>query len=138
MSTARFARGVARAAARGGVSLTVEHHREVAWQSATFSGARHHLIVHAVDDASLDAWLATIDRVELGLPGQMLADLRVAVREPYGDRVMLRLEGVTVACDLSAPECDATSARGGAGRRMLPPTPASLRYTGAAHPDRTR
>ncbi|WP_341208501.1 hypothetical protein [uncultured Sphingomonas sp.] len=124
MSAAQFERAVARAAARGGVSLAVEHHREIAWHSATFSGARHHVIASATDDETLDAWLATLDRVDLGLPGQMLADLRVAVREPYGDRVMLRLEGVTVACDLSAPECGAASAREGVGRRTPPPTPA--------------
>ena len=123
MSAARFERAVARAAARGGVLLAVEHHREIAWHSATFSGARHQLIASAADDASLDAWLATLDRTDLGLPGQMLADLHVAVREPYGERVMLRLEGVTVTCDLSAPECGTASVRGGAGRRMPPPTP---------------
>ena len=124
MSAARFERAVSRAAARGGVLLAVEHHREVAWHSATFSGARHQLIASATDVDTLDAWLATINRLELGLPGQMLADLHVAAREPYGERVMLRLEGVTVTCDLSAPECGTASVRAGAGRRMPPPTPA--------------
>lgn len=135
MSTARFERAVARAAARSGVLLATEHYREVAWHSATFSGARHEWVASAAGGAVLDAWLETLARLDLGLPGQMLADLHVAAREPYDDRVMLRLEGVTVAYDLSAPECGTASARGGADRRTPPPTPAC---TAAARPDRTR
>lgn len=135
MTGPRFARAVARDAARADVSLAIEHHCAVAWHSATFSGARHELVVSATADDALDGWLARLPSFDPTIPGQIVADLHVAARVPYGDRVMLRLEGVTVACDLSGPECGTTSVRGAAGRRMPPPTPAC---TGAAHPGRTR
>lgn len=135
MTGPRFERAVARDAARAGVLLATEHHCAVAWHSATFSGARHELVVSAAADEALDGWLARLATFDPALPGQIVADLHVAAREPFGDRVMLRLEGVTVACDLSGQECGTTSVRGAVGRRMPPPTPAC---TGAAHPDRTR
>jgi hypothetical protein len=133
MSTARFERAVSHAAARSGVLLVVEHHRATAWHSATFSGERHELVANAIRGDALEAWLAMLGSLDLNLPGHMLADLHVATREPYADRVMLRLEGVTVACDLSEPEYAATSAPVRSDRRMPPPISA---YSGAARPDR--
>ncbi len=135
MIARRFERALVRDAARAGVALTVEHGRAIPWHSATFSGARHELVVSTATGAALDDWVKRLPTGELTIPGQIVADLRLATHARYGDRMMLRIEGVTVACDLSAPECDAASVRGRSDRRTPPPTPA---YSGAARPDRRR
>ena len=97
MSASRFERALARSAAQAGAALAVESHRAVAWHSATFSGARHEVTVSATPGAPLDGWAARLPTLELGLPGQLLADLRIAGRERHGDVVRLRIEGLTVA-----------------------------------------
>ncbi|MBB6504359.1 hypothetical protein F4693_001329 [Sphingomonas endophytica] len=135
MIARRFERALLRDAVRAGVPLVVEHGRAVAWHSATFSGARHELVVSAATGSTLDAWLTQLPTRDVTIPGQIVADLRVATHARYGERVMLRIEGVTVACDLSAPECGAASVRARSDRRMPPPTPAC---NDAAPRDRTR
>ncbi|WP_335309309.1 hypothetical protein [Sphingomonas phyllosphaerae] len=130
-----FQRALVRDAARYGIALAVEHDRAIPWHSATFSGARHELIVSAATDATLDAWLTGLPTRDVAIPGQIVADLRIVTQVADAERTMLRIEGVTVACDLSAPECGAASVRARSGRRTPPPTPA---YSGAARPDRRR
>lgn len=135
MIARRFERALVRDAARAGVPFLVEHGRAVPWHSATFSGARHELVVSTATGAALDDWVARLPRTELTIPGQIVADLRVATYARYGDRIMLRIEGLTVASDLSAPECGTACARARSDRRTPPPTPGC---SGAARPDRTR
>jgi hypothetical protein len=102
VTAARFERAVARSAADRGATLAIESHHATAWHSATFAGDRHELVVHAAPGAALEAWAADLGALDLALPGRLLADLRVAARERRGDRVTLRLVGVTVACDVSS------------------------------------
>jgi hypothetical protein len=112
VSAIRFERAVARSAAAAGASLAIESHHATAWHSATFSGDRHELVVNAAPGAALEAWTADLAALDLTLPGQLLADLRVAARERRGGRVTLRIVGVTVACEVSSGRgCGAASAR---------------------------
>ncbi|KQN92770.1 hypothetical protein ASE95_08930 [Sphingomonas sp. Leaf231] len=112
MSASRFERAVTRSAARAGAPVAVERHTATGWHSATFSGDRHELVVSAAPGAPLDRWTDGLAALDLGIPGQLLADLRVATRERSGDRVTLHLEGLTVACEVSAPGCGAAYAPG--------------------------
>ncbi|WP_058756142.1 hypothetical protein [Sphingomonas endophytica] len=92
-----FERAVTRSAARAGTTVAVESHHAVAWFSATFSGDRHELVLSAPAGEVLDDWTAGLPALDLGVPGHLLADLRIAARERRGDRVRLRIEGLTVA-----------------------------------------
>ncbi len=98
MTAAQFERALARSAANAGAALAVESHRATAWHSATFSGDRHELIVSGSPAATLATWSADLPALDLRLPGHLLADLRVAALDRRGDRVTLRIEGLTVAC----------------------------------------
>lgn len=96
MSAVRLERAITRSAAQAGTALVVESHRAVAWHSATFSGDRHELVVSAAPGVSLERWTERLGTLDLGVPGHLLADLRVAARERRGDIVRLRIEGLTV------------------------------------------
>lgn len=96
MSVTRFARALARSASRAGTTLAVESHRVTAWHSATFSGDRHELEVCARTDAHLDDWTAALPALDLSLPGQLLADLRVVAHHRHGDTARLRIAALTV------------------------------------------
>lgn len=98
MTAGHLERALARSAARAGATLSVDSHRAVAWHSATFSGDRHELTLRAAADPALDAWTAGFAQLDLGMHGHLLADLRVAARERHGSHIVLRVEGLTVAC----------------------------------------
>ena len=98
MSALQFERALARSAARAGAALAIASHRATAWHSATFSGDRHELTLHATPGAALDAWSDALPALDLGLPGHLLADLRITARERHGDRTTLHFDGLTVAC----------------------------------------
>lgn len=94
---ARFETALVRSATRAGAPLTIDDHHACCWQSATFAGHRHIVEAHAATGGPLDQWLASIADVDLTLPGQLLADLRVTER--HGDALITRftLNALTVA-----------------------------------------
>lgn len=97
MTCAPLERRLVQCAALADTPITVEDHRTIAWHSATFAGDRHDLLVGATRGAALDAWLDGLPAIDLPLPRHLLAELRVTARECDGDRVRVRITGLTVA-----------------------------------------
>lgn len=93
----RLQRALTRDAARAGVPISIEHHREMSWESATFSGARHLVDVSAVSGEALGRWLRAIDAAAIEVPGHIVADLQVGGAASANGITRFRLTGVTVA-----------------------------------------
>ena len=89
-------RALAQSAANAGcpVTLTGSHWRR--WASATFTGARHTLSLHASACPALDGWIAALPETELHLHGHLLADMTVIGLDRDGDHVVLTLEALTL------------------------------------------
>lgn len=94
--TTRLERALTRSAAAAGAPFAVERHDIVEWRSATFAGDRHRLVASAASSERLDRWLARVATLELAVPGQVVADLRIVGCERVGDVTRFRIDGLTV------------------------------------------
>lgn len=92
----RFGIAVARSAQRAGATITIADHRARPWHSATFAGHRHMVEASAMSGAALDQWLAAIEDMDLAMPGQMLAELRVTALHHTAGVTRFALSGLTV------------------------------------------
>ncbi|MBX9796912.1 MAG: hypothetical protein K2Y03_08515 [Sphingomonas sp.] len=66
------------------------------WASATFTGARHQLVLQAPPSDALDAWLGTLGEAEIALPGHLVADLHLDHVARGAERVEATLAVLTV------------------------------------------
>ncbi|PEQ13348.1 hypothetical protein B2G71_07905 [Novosphingobium sp. PC22D] len=67
------------ALAHGGARLL--HHEERPWSSATFSGSRHRFAFEFVGEDAIakgEHWLEALPEHEFTIPGQLVADARIA------------------------------------------------------------
>lgn len=81
--------------------FTMEEVRTRAWKSANFHGARHELALRFEGEcagSAADALLGELQREEVTVPGQILAEWRLVAEERIPNRVRLRLEALTVCC----------------------------------------
>ena len=65
------------------------------WTSATFTGARHQLQLHAPAPAAR-ALLDDLRPETILLPGQLVADILVTAEGPAGPDMMLRVDALTL------------------------------------------
>lgn len=89
-------RALARHAANQGCAVEVVATDMTRWASATFTGARHHMTVHGVQDRALDDWLARLDDADLPLRGHLVADITVRAVRREGGVAQAALEALTV------------------------------------------
>lgn len=89
-------RALARDAAAKGCTLTIVSVHSFRWSSATFVGARHRVVIDAVDDAASAAWLGSIAEVDMPMRGHFVADARLAQLDRERGRVTATLEALTV------------------------------------------
>lgn len=89
-------RALVRMAAAAEVDLAILSAGWTRWASATFSGARHDLLLAAPPGPALDRWMAALPDAEFTLRGHLVADLCVDSRSCIGDRVELRISVLTV------------------------------------------
>ena len=80
MSAARrLARALQTSARLAGYAARVTEASDQPWSSATFSGARHALVL---EGDGLAGWAATLAEATLVVPGHVVAELRVEAGEP--------------------------------------------------------
>lgn len=89
-------RAIAADARRAGCAITVASADWTRWASATFSGARHEIVLNASASAALDAWLAALPEADLSLRGVLVADLGVVGIRRADDTATIILEALTV------------------------------------------
>jgi hypothetical protein len=68
----------------------------VPWASATFSGARHRLLLELDASVVAQAWLVALPELELPLSGHLVADLHVATVETTDGVLCAAIEALTV------------------------------------------
>jgi hypothetical protein len=85
-----------RAIEASGPAVTVARHEARRWASATFSGARHRMMVEARATPELDRWLAALPESEFALRGHLVADVAVASAEKSEGRARVVIEALTV------------------------------------------
>jgi hypothetical protein len=98
--SAAFLRAV-RTRLQSHASFTLEEVRTRAWRSANFHGARHELALWFEGETAgteADALLSELGREALSVPGQILAEWRLATEERLPSCVRLRIEALTVCC----------------------------------------
>lgn len=66
------------------------------WASATFTGARHQLVLSVPAGTSLERWIAALPDAEFTLRGHLVADLVIGEVRREGDLAELSLEALTV------------------------------------------
>ena len=93
-ATRLLARALIASAARAGTMLAIDRNEAVAWQSATFTGARHRF--EATAPASAAPWLAEIEDLDLRLTGHLLAELSVTHRAERAGCLHVTIEALTV------------------------------------------
>jgi len=79
-------RAIVAHAAAAGVTVRIVIATATRWASATFSGARHALMLEGGWTAAATAWLGQLDEAELPIRGHLVADLAVLRTEHAGDR----------------------------------------------------
>ncbi|ODP36698.1 hypothetical protein [Sphingomonas turrisvirgatae] len=89
-------RALIRAAACSDLALTVEATDWTRWASATFTGARHDLVVSAPSSAATSAWLDRLGEHEFRLPGHLVAELAIVRSHRADDRTTATIEVLTV------------------------------------------
>ncbi|MFS0771660.1 hypothetical protein [Sphingomonas sp. 1P08PE] len=83
-------------AAAAGCRVTSESAVTTDWSSATFIGARHHVVLSAPTGAALSHWLASISATPLSLPRELVGELRVERVAPVGTRKTIALSALTI------------------------------------------
>lgn len=89
-------RALRRDAAACGCAVDAEIAASTRWASATFTGARHRLMLCGAAGAALDAWLAGLPEADLPLRRHLVADVAVLAVRRGGERVSAEVEALTV------------------------------------------
>nr|WP_246352408.1 hypothetical protein [Sphingomonas xinjiangensis] len=66
------------------------------WASATFTGARHRIVMRAGTSPLLNAWLAGLSEAEFALRRHLLADIAVTQVDRHDGWTEFCLEALTV------------------------------------------
>lgn len=91
-----LARVIVRDAAIHGCAATVADSEMTRWASATFTGARHRLMLSTKDGASLDTWVAALPEADLPIPRHLIADVVVVWVVRRDGVAMVEIEALTV------------------------------------------
>lgn len=83
-------------AMRAGCAVTVASIDWTRWSSATFTGARHEMVLAAAESAALDQWLAALPEAEFDLRGHVLADITLINVRRADVRTVVVVEALTV------------------------------------------
>lgn len=83
-------------AAAAKLSIRIVAATATRWASATFTGARHEILLEAEGDAGVQAWLDRLDDADLPVRGHLVADLAVVRTERTSARLAATLEILTV------------------------------------------
>ena len=89
-------RALLRDAAARGCAVDAEIGASTHWASATFTGARHRLMLRGASGAVLDAWLAGLPEAELPLRRHLVADVAVLAIRRGGGLLSAEIEALTV------------------------------------------
>lgn len=92
----RLWRALERSAAAAGCTVTLIYQQALPWASATFTGARHKIMVASDTSAGLAAWVDQLEDADFNLPGHLVADLSVGRIEKIGTRSRVAIEALTV------------------------------------------
>lgn len=79
---------------RGGAGCRYDRGGSTPWASATFTGARH-AIVLALPHGAADGF-ADLGEAEFAIPGHLVADIAVAARNDGPDGARLTIEALTI------------------------------------------
>ncbi|RDE05469.1 hypothetical protein [Sphingomonas aracearum] len=85
-----------RSARDAGCSLVVARSIATSWSSATFTGARHDLLLAGPATEALDAWLSSLPEAEIALRGHLVADVSVTSVQREPDGAVVRIEALTL------------------------------------------
>lgn len=88
-------RALRRDAAEAAVTIAVRSADWVRWASATFTGARHELVLELGGDAAPD-WLDSLPERDLPLRGHLVAEIVVMECCTEGATRIARIEALTV------------------------------------------
>lgn len=91
-----FHRALIVSAEQGGCAVTIDRFETDRWSSATFTGARHQLMISAEAGQAIDAWLDALPEAELPVRHHLVADIVVTARRRVGERMECDLEALTV------------------------------------------
>jgi hypothetical protein len=72
----------------------VEANRSIPWQSNTFTGSRHQLLIRTTDAAAAD--FTAEPTLDLAIRGHIVADLAAYPIETEAGSTLLRIEALTV------------------------------------------
>ncbi|WP_164497932.1 hypothetical protein [Sphingosinithalassobacter portus] len=89
-------RALAAQARNAGCPVTIVESDWTRWASATFTGARHNIVLSAPPSPALDTWLAALPEAEFALRGHLVADALVATCRRSQDGVTATIEALTV------------------------------------------
>ncbi len=66
------------------------------WASATFTGARHRIVLTLRDDPRAETWLGGLGEADLPIRGQLVADLATIATSRQHGMTIATLEALTV------------------------------------------
>lgn len=93
---AELRRGLLASAAASGIVLTIAAEKAEGWASATFTGARHELLLVAPAGPALDRWLQDLCDLELPLRRMVVASMAVISATRAGGEASAHVEALTV------------------------------------------
>jgi hypothetical protein len=89
-------RALERHADAAGCDVAVAMLEMTRWASATFTGARHRILLTLPDDPLGERWLGELGEADLPIRGQLVADLATIAVTRRDDLMMVTLEALTV------------------------------------------
>ena len=89
-------RALQRSAAAAGVTLSVREADWRRWASATFTGARHALLLDVADGPEARAWLDHLPEIDLPMRGHLVADIVITGLTAEGASARVEVEALTV------------------------------------------
>jgi len=92
----RLERALLESARAAGCPLALRTSDMKRWASATFTGARHLLVLAGDASPALDGWIASLPEAEFALRHHLVADMVVQSVARAGDGVTIGLEVLTV------------------------------------------
>ncbi|TPG18605.1 hypothetical protein EAH87_10970 [Sphingomonas koreensis] len=87
---------LARALTESSPGLAVTAGEATRWASATFTGARHSIMMSGPNSCDLDGWIEALDEHEFDLRGHLVADIGIVDIVRTDLRAELRIEALTV------------------------------------------
>lgn len=93
---AALERALVKDARAAGCAVEIAHADWQRWASATFTGARHQVMVEGTTGDEVDAWLAALPETDLPLGGYLLADLAIVSVSRIDRFVQIAIEALTV------------------------------------------